>query len=276
MLSGDPYTATLTPPKAGKHELRAVATDSNGKTGESSCLVNCIASSTNYNLIQTFNTEGSVPQNWYVCNGKTKRVGGGLPYTSECRLLLFTNSTRGFDYGLLVDNPGGKEKSAWARFGDKDGRSCLTLTPGRYGLRYKVCNWNQQEFTPVVVVVEDANGQEVASQTYTPTVNIGGNADNSFTGVKVQTFEFDITETGNYVLSFYTDAVKNADFMLGQATLHAKKFTETGIREVPCDNLPAANRTCYDLSGRSIDNGGSHTPLKPGLYIIRGRKVVIK
>lgn len=108
-LTAQPYTATLTAPQAGQHELRVVVTDTNGKKGESSCVVNCVAS-TNYDMIQTFTTEGIVPQNWYVCNGKIKRVGGGLPYSNGCRLLHFTNTKRGFEYGLLVQNPGGKEK----------------------------------------------------------------------------------------------------------------------------------------------------------------------
>lgn len=106
-LTAQPFTATLTAPQAGQHELRVVVTDTNGKKGESSCVVNCVVS-TNYNMIQTFTTEGIVPQNWYVSNGKVKRAGGGLPFTSGCRLLRFTNESRGFEYGLFVQSPSGR------------------------------------------------------------------------------------------------------------------------------------------------------------------------
>ena len=276
-LTAAPYTATLTAPKAGQHELRVVVTDSNGKTGESSCMVNCIATATEYNIIQTFNTEGVVPQNWYVCNGKVKRVGGGLPYTSGCRLLRFTNETRAFDYGLMVQNPGGKEKAAWAKFGDNTARSHMTLHAGQYTLKSRVCNWDQPQLVPVIYTIEDLNGQVVASKTFTPAKNIGGDTGNKFSAGRGQTFDFDIPATGDYVFSIYTDAVKNADFVLGMATLQVKSFAETGIQEITSDDLHTGKNGCFDLSGRKIEEGKlSDGLLKSGIYIINGRKMVVR
>lgn len=273
-LSATPYTVTLPTPKAGKHSLRVEATDDKGKTAQASCLVNYATSTSTYSLHQTFKVEGAVPQNWYVSNGSTKRVGGGLPYTNGPRILRFTNTSKAFEYGLLVLNATTKAKAAWAKFGDKSGRSYLTLHAGRYALKYKLCNWNQPNFTPVTIAIEDLNGQEVASQTYTPTVNIGGDVSKKFTGVVQQTMEFDIPETGDFVIVFYADAAKNADFVLGQATIQALAFTATGIREI--DNGNGNNNGngngCYDLSGRRL----SKESLKPGLYIIDGHKVAIK
>ena len=274
-LTEAPYTATLTAPQAGNHELRVVVTDSNGKTGESMCMVNCIETDNSYNLAQTFTTEGTVPQNWYVCNGKTKRVGGGQVYTSGSRILYFPNG--GFNYGLLVQNPGGKEKSAWARFGDPTGRSYMNLHAGHYALKSRACNWDQPDHTSVIYAIENLNGEEVASLTYTPTINIGGNAENKFSSGKGKTFEFDIPETGDYVLSIYTDGVKNADFVLSMATLDAKSFVETGIQEISNDDWQAPKNGCFDLSGRRIaESQWSNGQLKAGLYIIDGRKVAIK
>ena len=274
-LTEQPYTTTFTAPKAGKHELRVVVTDSNGKKGESSCMVNCVGSKSTYDLAQTFASEGVVPQNWYVCNGRIKRVGGGLPYSSGCRILHFTNTQRAFEYGLMVQNPGGKEKSAWAKFGDPSARSYMTLHAGHYVLRTRLINWDQPEHTPVIFTIEDLNGEEVTAQTYTPTINIGGDTANKFSSGRGKTFEFDIPETGDYVLSFYTAAEKNADFVLGMATLEAKSFIITGIKEIDhSDNhdSPSGDDKCFDLSGRKIDN----RKLSSGLYIINGRKVVKK
>ena len=265
-----PYTMTLTAPAAGKHSLRVEVTDDKGKTAEASCLVNYATTKSSYNLLQNLKTEGTVPQDWYVSSGSIKRNGGGLPYTSGPRILRFTSSTRAFQYGLLVQNTAGKEKGAWARFGDKEGRSSMTLHTGHYTIKYKLCNWNQSEFSPVTIAVEDLNGDEVASQTYTPTVNIGGKTDNKFSGVSQQTFEFDIPETGDYIITFYTDATKNADFVLGQASIQVNEFYSTGIREI--DNLQFEKKGCFDLSGRRLSKEG----LKPGLYIIDGRKVMIR
>ena len=122
----------------------------------------------------------------------------------------------------------------------------------------------------MTIVIEDPDGQEVASTKYTPTNNIGGNAGNAFKGISQQKFEFDITETGDYVIAFYADAAKNADFVLGTVNIQAKEFYTTGIKELPTVNSQPS--TVYDLNGRRIKEGS----LKPGIYIKGGRKVVIQ
>lgn len=274
-LTATPYTVTLTNPAAGKHNLRVVVTDNKGKTAESSCLVNYVTSKTTQNLHTNFKNEGIVPQDWYVSNGSSKRVGGGLPYSDGPRLLRFTNNTKAFQYGLLVQNATTKAKASWAKFGDKNGRSYLTLHAGHYSLKYKVCNWNQPKFSPVTFSIETLNGEEVASETYTPTVNIGGNTANKFTGVSLKSFEFDVPETGDYVIVVYTDAAKNADFVLGQLSIQPMSFVTTGIQTInnqAIDVLQQEKNGCFDLSGRRL----SKENLKPGLYIIDGRKTLIR
>ena len=264
-------------PQAGEHELRVVVTDTNGKKGESSCVVNCVETKTSYDLAQTFKSEGVVPQNWYVTHGRSKRVGGGLPYTTGSRILRFTNEARSFEYGLMVQNIGGNEKAAWARFGDKAARSHMKLHAGQYQLRARLCNWNQPELTSVIFAVEKPDGEVVTSEVYKQTKNIGGDTGNSFSSGRTKTFKFDIPETGDYVITFYADAVKNADFVLGMATLDAKAFSETGIREISRDDVHTPKSGCYDLSGRKIEESQlSNGQLKPGIYIIDGRKVAIK
>ena len=285
-LSAGPYTATVTAPAAGKHNLRVVVTSDKGKTAQASCLVNYVAPKGSYNLCQYFKNEGVVPQDWYVSNGSTKRVGGGLPYTDGPRILRFTNSARSFDYGLLVQNNTSKAKSAWAKFGDKAARSYLTMHAGHYVMRYKLCNWNQPNLSPITIAIEDLNGQEVASEIYTPKINIGNNTGNKFSGVPQKAFEFDIPETGDYVIVFYTDAARNSDFVLGQLMIQGLDYSSTGIMNV--EHNPDAdaagtgdgrNQTgrMFDLSGRKIVDGKSvNSKLSPGLYIINGRKVVVK
>ena len=268
------FTTKLpSPAKTGKHTLRVVAQDSKGKTGETTRTITYYAPATaSFSMHSTFKTEGVIPQNWQVSNGNVNRVGGnGKVYTSGNRLLKFTNSSKAFTYGLLVQNASTKAKGAWARFGASAGRSHLTLNAGRYAVKYKVCNWNRPQFSPVTVAVENSNGEEVASQVYTPTVNIGNDVSKSFSGVALQTFTFDIPEDGDYVISFYADGTKNADFVLGSASIQAQSYVATGIENVNLLQKPI-NNDCYDLSGRRVSEGTS----KPGLYIKNGRKVVIK
>ena len=269
-LKEAPYTTTIKNPTSGKHNVRAVAFDENGKTAESSCLINYAQPTSAYSLIQNFKAEGCVPQDWYVGNGTAKRIGGGLPFTAGNRILRFTNATKGFEYGLLIQNTVGKEKSAWAKFGDKTARSTMTLYGGHYLFRYKICNWNQPSFSPVTIVIEDTNGNEIASQVYTPTSNIGNNTGNKFTAT-LQSFEFDIPVTGDYVLAIYANSAKNSDFVLGQAYIQAKTFLATGITNVSKDNKKKASGA-YDLSGRRVNE----EQLKSGLYIINGRKTLVR
>ena len=266
-----PYLTTLMAPTAGKHDLRVVVTDDKGKTSEAACLVNNTATQSAHGLSIRFNTEGTVPPYWYVSNGSSTRAGGGLPSTSGPRLLRFTGSTKAFEYGLLIQNTAGKEKEAWAKFGDMTAHSALTLHPGQYALKYKLCNWNQSGFSPVTIAIEKRDGQEVASTIYTPTVNIGGKKDNNFSGVNTQTFEFNITEMADYVVVFYTDAARNSDFVLGQVSIQVKSFAETGIHSLTgCE--PTTPSHIYDLSGRRLEAG----QLKRGIYIIDGHKVVVQ
>lgn len=269
-----PIEATIEAPQSGKHNLLVKVTDCNGKTGEGSCVVNYVAQSSAYSMAARFKSEGVVPQDWYVANGSAKRVGGGKTYPSGPRILRFTNSTKAFEYGLLVQNSGGKEKGGWAKYGTKSARSTMTLAAGRYTVKYKVCNWNQPSFTPVTVAIEKADGQEVASQVYTPTVNIGNNVANKFSGVIQQTFEFDIPETGEYILAFYAAASKSADFVLGSVSMQVKSFVSTGIKEIEKTKLIIDNskRDIYDLQGRRVEK----EQMNRGLYIIDGRKVSVE
>ena len=266
-----PFQTTLTAPAVGNHNLRVVVTDTKGKSGEGSCLLSCLSKQTTYTFSTRFKVENCVPQDWYVSNGSTKRAGGGLSFTDGCRVLRFTGTTKGFEYGILVQNATGKAKAAFAKFGTSNARSTMTLHSGHYIVKYKVCNWNQPNFTPVTVAIEKAaDGQEVASTVYTPTVNLKSSTVDKFS-TALQSFEFDIPETGDYVLAFYADAAKNADFVLGTLTIQAKSFT-TDIKEIETTSksLRQKSNVLYDLSGRRVADESK----KHGIYIQGGRKVV--
>ena len=278
--TASPWSTTITAPSSGKHSLRVEVVDNKDKTAQASCLVTNTASATSYNFTTAFNTEGIVPQGWQVSNGSTKRVGGGNAYTDGLRVLHFTNNSRAFEYGLLIQNNTGRAKASWCKFGGKAARSSLSLCPGHYALKYKLCNWDQPEFSPVTIAIEDRDGQEVASEIVTPSVNIGGNTGNKFARFSQKVFEFDIAEKNDYVIAFYADAVKNADFVLGQLTLQAVEFGTTAIMGIPDSPIQTSGqRTAVNADGRSFDISGRQlqpTQLKRGLYIINGRKTIVQ
>lgn len=264
-----PYRFVFTGLAAGKHTLKAVATDNDGETATAAVEVTMQAPST-LTLSSVFNDAGAVPTGWTTFDSQEKRTGYSNGYTQGCRILQFTGSPRGLDYGLYIRNIDGKEHEGWAKYGLTDTGTTLTLSPGHYTLKYKICNWNNPEFNPVEIAIEKQTGGEaVASSIYTPTVNIGNTASNSFGTIRLQTFEFDIEERGDYVLAFYTAAAGWADCIIGQLMLGATSYVSTGIDDIQSE--PSASAPLYDLSGRRIDR-----PSTPGIYIQNGKKILMK
>lgn len=214
-----PYTYQLQGLTKGDHFLRAVATDDEGRTGSNQVVVSVQEPTTNYLLHKAFNTEGSIPEGWATYDGSERRTGFSSGYSSGSRVFHFTGTQRDFEWGLYTRNVNGNTRAGYARFGDKNTQTTLTLYPGNYQLMCRVTNWNQAEFSPVTVAMEKADGKEAWSQTFTPTANIGNTASNSFSGTTLLTYRFDITEKGRYMLTFYTADAAWADLVVGQAAL---------------------------------------------------------
>ena len=264
-----PYKATLTGGKVGKHTLKVVATDNDGETGTASVEVMLQAPLT-LTISTAFTEGGALPAGWVTFDGSEKRVGYGSGYSQGCRVLQFTGSPRGLDYGLYFRNIEGKTHQGWAKFGLSESGTTISMAPGHYTLKYKICNWNKPDFAPIELSIEKRVGSvSVASQIYTPTINIGNNASNSFGSLKQQTFEFDITEQGNYVIALYSAEQEWSDCILGQLSLTANSYVSTAISAVPASPFLMENEI-YDLQGRKVSNP------QHGIYIRNGRKVWVE
>lgn len=184
--------------------------------------------------------------------------------------MQFTGSSRGLDYGLYFRNIEGKRHQGWAKYGLSDSGATLALAPGHYTLKYKICNWNKPDFAPVELDIEKrVGGVSIANQIYTPTINIGNSASNNFGTLKQQTFEFDITEQGDYVIALYSAAEEWSDCILGQLILVANSYVSTGINSRQHPSFDMDNEV-YDLQGRKVSNP------QRGIYIQGGKKVWIK
>ena len=272
-----PYTFTVESLSAGTHTLTAVATDEEGRTGFSEVTVNVVEqkNKTDYSMHKLFvNNGGSVPEGWVAHNGKTLKVGPTASQTTGCRVLQFTGSKHDFVWGLYVMNTTGKARSSYARFADKATNYTLTLHPGNYQLQTRVTSFKQASLPPVILAVETVDGQEVFSKELQPTVNIGGKTDTDFSGSKLEKTTFDIVESGDYVITFYTAEKTSSDFVLGSALL--RRLGEvTGISDAPRLNENGemiSDDVVYDLSGRRVQG----TIMRPGLYIKGGKKVMVK
>ena len=265
-----PYRFVFTGLSSGKHTLKAVATDNDDETATASVEVSMQAPQS-LTFSSVFNEANALPAGWATFDSQEKRTGYSSGYSQGCRVLQFTGSSRGLDYGLYIRNIDGKEHEGWAKYGLEDAGSTLTLSPGHYTMRYKICNWNNPEFEPVEISVEkQPGGEAVVIHTFTPTLNIGNNASNNFGSLRLQTYEFDIEEQGNYVLAFYTAPVGWADCIIGQLMLTANSYVSTDIRGIQTTSS-ADSAGFFDLQGRKIDQ-----PSSPGIYIRNGKKILVK
>ena len=269
--TAEPYMATLTAATTGKHTLKAVATDNDGETSTASVEVTLQAPASSLTLSSAFTEGGALPAGWTTYDSSERRTGYSSGYNSGCRVLQFTGSSKGFNYGLYFRNISGSAHQGWAKYGLSDGGTTLSLAPGHYTLKYKICNWNMPEFGAVELSIEKRTGStSIASQTYTPSINIGNVASNNFASPAQQTFEFDVTEQGDYVIAVYSAASGWSDCIIGQLILVADSYSATGINAI--DNFRYEADVVYDLQGRKL----SVTPLKSGLYIKNGKKMLIK
>jgi poly(hydroxyalkanoate) depolymerase family esterase len=266
-----PYSVSLSALKPGKHTFQAVATDNDGETGSSIVEMTCSAPQAALALSQAFNENGCVPAGWTTYDSSEKRIGYSGGYSQGCRILQMTGSQHSFSYGLYFRNIKGSHHSGYAKYGLPESSSTLRFTPGHYELRYKICNWNRPQFSPVTISIERADdATAVASTEFTPTVNIGNAASNNFTGVDQQTFEFDITESGYYALAFYTADAEWADAIIGSLVIEAKDYGASAISSLSDDTPSDQGQQVYDLQGRLVENG--HVASRQsgkGIYIIR-------
>ena len=262
-----PYQATFSGGEKGKHTFKAVATDNDGETRTATVDMFFQAPKSLY-LSSLFTEGGAVPVGWTTYDSSERRVGYSSGYSSGCRVLQFTGSPRGLDYGLYVRNTSGASRQGWAKYGLSNSGVTLTMAPGHYTLTYKICNWNRSDFAPVELNIEKRDGgQSVAKKSYTPTINIGNNASNAFKTLKQQTFEFDITEKGEYAISIYTDDSSWADFILGQLQLAVNNYSVTDIQSVQAKQPNFENDAVYDLQGRKVSNP------RNGIFVKNGIKV---
>ena len=262
-----PYQAILTEATAAKHTLKAVATDNDGETS-SATIELTLQAPTSLTVSSDFKEANALPAGWTTYDSSERRSGYSGGYSSGCRVLQFTGSSRGFNYGLYFRNINGKAKQGWAKYGLSDGGTTLSLAPGHYTLKYRICNWNMANFGQVELYIEKrTGGASIASQTYMPNINIGNVPSNNFNTPAQQSFEFDITEQGDYVIAVYSAASEWSDCIVGQLILTNNSYVATGIDSYNVNrNLPDNN--WFDLQGRKVNK-----PSKSGLYINSGRKI---
>lgn len=260
-MTEEPYTYVLDNLSKGTHVVRAVVTDDEGRTGSNQRTIYVEEPTGSYLLTKVFTSAGCVPEGWSTYDGNEKRTGFSSGFGSGSRVFQFTGEKRDFDWGLYTRNVTGGAKAGYARYADKGTSTTLMLHPGNYQILTRVSNWNIESFSPVTVAVETVDGKSVFSDTFTPTSNVGNSASNSFSGTKLRTLTFDITEKGRYVVTFYTADAPWADLVVGQAAL-SRKGNVSAIGHTETDN-PIVSVEYYGMTGLCVN------PTSPGIYICK-------
>lgn len=263
-----PYQYTLEHLGKGEHHIKVVAVDNTGIKGGSEVVISVLEPTGNY-VFGAFDSEGCVPDGWMTYDGVEQRIGYSSGFSSGSRILHFTGAQRDFDYGLYTRNVTGAPKEGYARFADAKTMTSLTLYPGNYQLFHRLANWNQSSFAQIRIAIESTEGEEIFSESYTPTTNIGNVASNDFSGTTTANFTFDVTKKGRYTITFYTDDFSWADLVIGRAAIR-RKGELTSIDKAT--DVKSRQADYYNLNGQKLKG----KPQTSGLYILNGKKFIVK
>ena len=242
-----PYECEWTDVPNGDHMVKAVATDNLGVSVARAVPVK--VSNRRYSCTPSNDFEdGFIPAGWIIRDGRQTRIGPFDGKSGGCRVLEFTGSPRDFDLAIWGRNSSGGADKAYIAYGDFQGKAVLYCTPGVYHLSFDACNYDRPDFSPIRCDVLDAVTDEViASTTFTPSCNVGGNTANSFTGVSH--INIDFTEAnGRFVkFYFYLGEVKTDDALIANLRL---KLDSAGIDDAEAPVSEIVSVSYYDLLGR--------------------------
>jgi len=215
-----PYSFDMTNVAAGKHIIKAVATDSKGKTGQTTDTIMVNATQTSVTVSSNFTSGGILPSGWKTYDGTNTQIAPLTGLYAGCRILKLTGSPRDFSYGMYICNTTGKKNAGKATYGCAETGAELTLNPGTYELKYVFSNWNYASFSELTAQVESQeSGTVIGSRTIKAVTNIGNNATNSFSGSKNGSLFFTVKEKDNYVIAFYTADLTMADAIFSAVVL---------------------------------------------------------
>lgn len=137
----------------------------------------------------------------------------------------------------------------------------MTLTPGKYTFKYKVCNWNMSSFGSVTTKISNrSDSVAILTNTITPSTNIGNNIANSFSGSTAVELNFNITSTGDYGIEFYTANAAWADAIISGVSLVKSVYISTSVKSLTAE-ATIKSILYYNMSGMLLKS-----PTK-GLYI---------
>ena len=254
----DNYSCTLKDAAMGKHSIKVVATDNDGRQTIATREFTIEKAGTELNLSNNFKTANTIPDGWITYDSEESRAGYMEGLGQGCRLLGLTGAQRDFDFGLYIRNKNGNVHAGSAKYGAEGCNRQLLLTPGKYRVEYTACSWNNPDLNNITCCVE-SEGKEIASLTKMTTANVGNATGNSFSGSTPEVLDFTITNPSFCNLAFYTNDSGWADALIGKVRL--VQTEATGIKGIT-ENASQAQQVAYfTLDGKQVNH-----PTK-GVYI---------
>ena len=215
-----PYTYNWINVPAGTHVIKAVVTDNDQKTTETTTTIYVNAPSTSFNISSGVNASGALPAGWITWDGSAKRIGPMNSLTSGSRTFQFTGTPRDFDYGIYFRNIPGTANAGSISYAGLGSSATLKLAPGIYTLSYQCVNWNLPAFGEISAQIQCRdNDSVIALRTVKPTTNLTNVANLSFSGATQSTLWFEITESRNYTIQFCSADFPMSDGVIANAVL---------------------------------------------------------
>ena len=215
-----------------------------------------------YNLDFTNVLGGTIPQGW-ICTQEDNNVHQ-YPNSYGSGARVFAGFT-GYQGKALY----------WREVSCEYGRQSaypLNLEPGNYTLTFATAAWKESPRYRTRIL--DFNGALIAEKATTIAApNAGGSQSANLKSAKEYKLDFTIEKSGKYIISFTNlDAVGGFDeFLLLECQIN-KKIVPVSIDDIATSTSSLRDAPIYDLSGRRITD----SILPPGIYISRGKKIIIR
>ncbi len=206
-----------------------------------------------------------IPAGWKSKYEDGTRSAGS--YSSGPRIMSFSpEGLMPYAFYFRAGNNG----AGYVTYGE-DSQNRLTLEPGKYTLYYSTVGWKAKP--TVTTYVQTTASKRIKSGSGTPRTYISSNGSASrITSTTDKELEFEITETGNYVLKWQVGQATSGlnEMLVGNISL-VRFDEETGVETIIPLNL--SDGMTYDLSGRRVNDNAKGIIIKNGKKILKQQKI---
>ena len=224
-----------------------------------------------------FRKQNEVPAGWTIVDADQVKAAGEA--ASGPRIFQFAGGGE-VATGLYI-RQSDASKAGYAEYGSVNGYA-MTLKAGQYNLSYNAVAWAGTPY--IKCEVFNQNNQCVGSQIIRCNKNVNKNLNASTYGSSYGVVNFNVPQAGNYRFRWTPCANEwggngtwvevvfgHIKIQQGYAGARQASLYDDDVTAIGEIQGQAAAETWYDLRGRKIER-----PTAKGLYILNGKKVLVK